>query len=46
VLPQFIAGTLFGYMRVRYGFWTAVALHALHNGTALSLALAGEALAS
>ena len=39
VVPQFIAGTIFGYARVQYGFWAGVLLHVLHNGTALGLAL-------
>ncbi|WP_379548853.1 type II CAAX prenyl endopeptidase Rce1 family protein [Qipengyuania sp. DSG2-2] len=45
VLPQFIAGTLFGYARVQYGLWAAILLHAMHNGTAVLLVLMmGEAL--
>lgn len=39
VVPQFIAGTIFGYARVQYGLWSAILLHMLHNGTALGLAL-------
>ncbi|AWW72957.1 hypothetical protein CD351_00795 [Erythrobacter sp. KY5] len=38
VLPQFILGALLGYMRVRIGLWAAIALHAAHNATALSVA--------
>lgn len=36
VLPQFIAGLYFGYIRVKNGglFWS-IALHALHNGVLL-----------
>ena len=44
VIPQFIAGTMFGYLRVQYGFWAAVAMHVLHNGTALGTALLMESL--
>ena len=45
VVPQFIAGALFGYARVQYGLWAAVLLHALHNGSAVLLILAaGDAL--
>lgn len=39
VIPQLIAGTIFGYARVRYGLWSSILLHALHNGTAVTLAL-------
>ena len=43
VIPQFIAGMIFAYMRVHYGLWSAIAQHALHNATALSVVLmAGE----
>ena len=38
VLPQFILGTMVGYVRVRIGLWAAIVLHALHNATALALA--------
>ncbi|WP_196793210.1 CPBP family glutamic-type intramembrane protease [Erythrobacter litoralis] len=45
VVPQLIAGSLFGYARVTYGFVSAVALHALHNGTAILIVLLfGEVL--
>jgi membrane protease YdiL (CAAX protease family) len=37
VLPQFVGGVLFGYLRVTYGLWASIALHALHNGTAIGL---------
>ena len=43
-LPQIVAGTLFGYARVHYGLWASIALHAAHNGTAVSLALIAERL--
>lgn len=32
VLPQFILGTILAYMRVNYGLWTCIVLHAIHNG--------------
>ncbi|TMM46579.1 CPBP family glutamic-type intramembrane protease [Qipengyuania marisflavi] len=39
VLPQLIAGTIFGYARVTYGLWASIVLHMLHNGTAIGLVL-------
>ena len=43
VLPQFILGSMLGYIRVRFALWAAILLHAAHNATALSLAaLAGQ----
>lgn len=43
VLPQFILGMMLGYVRVRIALWAAIALHAAHNATALTLAaLAGQ----
>jgi membrane protease YdiL (CAAX protease family) len=45
VIPQLVAGTIFGYARVHYGLWSAIALHMLHNGTAVALALSlGEVM--
>ena len=42
VLPQFFLGMLLGYVRVQLGLWAAIALHAMHNATALGIsALAG-----
>lgn len=32
VLPQFVLGTVLGYMRVNYGLWSSIALHMVHNG--------------
>ena len=43
VLPQFIAGALFGYARVTHGLWASMLLHALHNGAIIALVLAGMA---
>lgn len=45
-LPQIVAGSIFGYVRVHHGLWAAILLHALHNGTAISVALLGERLAA
>lgn len=43
VLPQFILGSMLGYIRVRFALWAAIALHAAHNATAISIAaLAGQ----
>ena len=44
VLPQFVTGTMLGYLRVNYGLWASILLHALHNGAFISLVLlAGSA---
>ncbi|XUU61749.1 CPBP family glutamic-type intramembrane protease [Erythrobacter sp. HA6-11] len=42
VLPQVIAGALFGFARVRYGLWAAILLHALHNATFLGIFALGK----
>ncbi|UAB78247.1 CPBP family intramembrane metalloprotease [Erythrobacter sp. SCSIO 43205] len=43
VLPQFILGSMLGFVRVRFGLWAAIALHAAHNATAVTIAaLAGQ----
>nr|WP_279639207.1 CPBP family glutamic-type intramembrane protease [Sphingomicrobium sediminis] len=39
--PQLIAGILFGYVRLRYGFAEAVAVHAANNSLAVSLIALG-----
>ena len=41
VLPQTIAGTIFGFARVRYGMWANITLHATSNALFLGLAAAG-----
>ncbi|MEO1647664.1 MAG: CPBP family glutamic-type intramembrane protease [Pseudomonadota bacterium] len=41
VLPQFALGTMLAYLRVHYGFITALALHALHNALLFGLAVLG-----
>lgn len=38
VLPQFVLGTMLGYVRTRVGLWAAIVLHAAHNATALGIA--------
>lgn len=39
VLPQFILGTMLGYLRVNYGLWSAIMLHAMHNGLIIAVVL-------
>lgn len=39
-VPQFILGLLAGYTRVVNGFWSAVLLHASHNGIAIGIVMA------
>ncbi|MEZ5696346.1 MAG: CPBP family glutamic-type intramembrane protease [Sphingomonadaceae bacterium] len=39
VVPQLIAGLIFGYGRVRYGLWASVLLHVLHNALVVGLVL-------
>ncbi len=41
VVPQTIAGLIFGFARVRYGMWANIALHATSNALFLGLSLAG-----
>ena len=45
VAPQFILGTICGYLRVSHGLWSSVLLHALHNATALGIAFSLPILA-
>ena len=42
VLPQFILGTILAYMRVNYGLWTCIVLHAIHNGLIISAVAAAS----
>jgi membrane protease YdiL (CAAX protease family) len=42
VIPQLIAGLIFGYARVNYGLWSSMLLHILHNGTAIGLVMLFE----
>ncbi|MEW4449019.1 CPBP family intramembrane glutamic endopeptidase [Qipengyuania sp. JC766] len=45
VLPQFIGGTIFGYVRVHYGLWASVIVHALHNSVVVAIALSAMSAA-
>lgn len=45
VLPQFVTGSILGYLRVNYGLWAAMLLHALHNGAGMAMVLGGMLLA-
>ncbi|ANU06502.1 type II CAAX prenyl endopeptidase Rce1 family protein [Paraurantiacibacter namhicola] len=40
VLPQAVAGLVWGYSRVTFGLWSSITLHAMHNGLAVGLILA------
>ena len=40
VLPQFILGLVCAYARVHFGLWSNMLIHALHNGTAVTLIMA------
>jgi membrane protease YdiL (CAAX protease family) len=37
VIPQLIAGLIFGYARVNFGLWSDMLLHMMHNGLLISL---------
>jgi len=39
VIPQLIAGLVFGYARVNFGLWSDMLLHMMHNGLLISLIL-------
>ena len=39
VVPQLIAGLVFGYARVTFGLWSDMLLHMMHNGLLISLVL-------
>lgn len=41
VLPQFVAGSIFGYARVAHGLWASILLHMLHNATFVAIVLIG-----
>lgn len=45
VLPQFISGSIFGYARVRYGLWSSILLHVLHNAALVTIVTTAIALA-
>lgn len=40
VIPQFVLGSILGYVRVHYRLWSAIALHMLHNGLIVGVVLA------
>lgn len=42
VLPQLVAGLIFGFARVRYGMWANLLLHAGSNALFLTLVLNGQ----
>jgi membrane protease YdiL (CAAX protease family) len=42
VAPQMILGLIFGYIRIRFGFLWAVAMHACYNGFLVSLFLLAQ----
>jgi membrane protease YdiL (CAAX protease family) len=44
VVPQLIAGLVFGYARVTYGLWSDMLLHMLHNGLLISLVVLQKGL--
>ena len=46
VLPQFVTGAILGYVRVYYGLWASVLLHALHNGAFIGLVLLASGAAA
>jgi membrane protease YdiL (CAAX protease family) len=39
VIPQLLAGLIFGYARVTFGLWSDMLLHMMHNGLLISLIL-------
>ena len=39
VIPQAVAGLVWGYARVHFGLWSSILLHAMHNGLAVGLIL-------
>jgi membrane protease YdiL (CAAX protease family) len=40
-LPQFVLGLILGFVRVQYGMWANMLLHAAHNSLFVGLMLAG-----
>ena len=46
VLPQFVLGALLGYLRVTAGLFWNIALHAMHNATALGVVAIATAAGS
>jgi len=46
VLPQLLAGSIFGFARVAYGLWSSILLHTLHNATFVGIVFLGLSLSS
>jgi membrane protease YdiL (CAAX protease family) len=46
VVPQLIAGLIFGYARVTYGLWSDILLHVLHNGLLIGLVVLEKGLSA
>jgi membrane protease YdiL (CAAX protease family) len=44
-LPQFLLGLILGYVRVTYGLWANILLHAAHNSLFVAAILIGSAAA-
>lgn len=44
VIPQLVVGSILGYVRVHYGLWASMLLHALHNGAAVGAVLLAVSL--
>ena len=45
VVPQLIAGLIFGYARITYGLWSDMLLHMLHNGLLIGLVVLQKGVA-
>ncbi len=37
IIPQIIGGLILGYVRLQFGLWSAIAMHAMSNGILVSL---------
>ena len=46
VLPQFVLGTMLGYLRVHHGLIAAIALHAAHNAILIGFVMLGAGASS
>ncbi len=44
VIPQFVLGSILGYVRVLYGLWASILLHVAHNGIIVALVSLAVAL--
>ena len=44
VVPQLIAGLIFGYARVTYGLWSDMLLHMMHNAALIGLVIIGRGM--